>query len=273
MRLKIFLKEPLVAFLLVGLLIFVAEDLYRDSGFDTRYTIEVTPGQRKKIADQWLGQMGREPTPAEIQGLINQWVQEEIYYREALAMGLDQGDTIIRRRLAQKLAFLSEDLADAAPIEEESLRAYYEDHTTDYIEPERFSFEHRYFSSDRRTDAKADAAAALLDQTIAADPFMLQKSYANRTTREIGDLFGRTFAEEVSNLTATELNQWRGPIASAYGWHLVQLNQRKPQRQLEFAEVASRITMDVQQQRRRQANEQLLKQLSDRYTIIDQQAE
>ena len=119
-------------------------------------------------------QMRRPPSPQELSGLVDQYIREEIYYREARRMGLDANDTIVRRRMVQKLTFLTEDVATAAPLEETALKAYYDENIDEYRLPERISFKHRYFSSDRREDAEADARTALDDTEVTGDAFMLQ---------------------------------------------------------------------------------------------------
>ncbi len=270
-----YLKDPLTLFLIFGLLIFAVERLTTDGG-SADYLIEVTPGQQNRIFDQWQAQMGRPPTEQEATGLLDQWIREEIFFREAKKLGLDDNDTIIRRRLAQKLTFLNEDLANAEEPTDTDLTGYFEEHADDYLIPERLSFEHRYFSSDRREDAEADARAALLATNDSAepstqdsgDPFILQKSYADRSAREIGDLFGKAFAEEIGSLDSGRPSLWQGPIRSAYGWHLVRLTDRKPAREPLMAEVVDAVRRDYLQLRRRTANETFYQTLRARYDIV-----
>lgn len=260
-----YLKDPLAIFLLFGVLIFAAQEwLASDEG---DYRIDVTVGQQNRIFDQWQAQMGRPPTPDEAQGLLEQWLREEIFYREAVKLGLDQDDTIIRRRLAQKLTFLNEDLANAEEPTDAELTAFFEANAADYRIPERFSFEHRYFSSDRREDAQADARAALAERTLTGDPFILQRSYAERSAREIADLFGAAFAQALTTLDPGRPADWQGPIPSAYGWHLVRLTARSPARDPLMAEVRDAVRRDYLQARRRDANETFYQSLRSRYEV------
>lgn len=263
------LKEPLVYFLLAGAAIFVLGGLAPAN--DADYRIEITAAERARLSDQWQAQMGRVPTAQELEGLIEQWIREEIYYREALRLGLDNNDTIIRRRLAQKLTFLTEDVATGSEPTRAQLQQFYQEHSDRYTVPERFSFRHRYFSSDRRADAEADARAALTaaeagDGSAAGDPFMLQMAYVQRSEREIAELFGREFAATLRELPAG--GGWRGPIASAYGWHIVIVEQRVAARLPGYDEVARRVAIDYQQDLRRQANENYYQSLRDRYEIV-----
>jgi hypothetical protein len=262
----VWLREPLVYFLAVGAVLFLLTERLADRlDGDPALIIEVTDAERQRLSDQWQAQMGRPPSADELAGLVEQWIREEIYYREALALGLDADDVIIRRRLAQKLTFLTEDLATGQSPDEATLRAYYAEHAERYREPERFTFSHRYFSNDRRAQARADALAALQADAIEGDPFMLQRSYVARSQREIAELFGREFA---AALGALPDGAWQGPVRSAYGWHLVRVEERHPARSPSFEEVARRVAADYRQQRRREANEAYYQSLRERYRVV-----
>ena len=262
-----YFKDPLIIFLVFGAAIFGAQRWWDEGSADTGYQIDITPGLQNRILDQWEMQMGRAPTPAEASGLLEQWIKEEIYFREAKLLGLDDNDTIIRRRLAQKLTFLNEDLANTQPATSAELEVFFLDNVADYAEPARFSFEHRYFSSDRRENAQQDAEAARSLENITADPFILQSTYAGRSTRELGDLFGRDFATDLAGLEPDSTDTWQGPIRSAYGWHLVRLSERTPPRNPPLNEVSDAVLRDFMQQRRQQANEAFYQQLRARYDI------
>lgn len=258
-----FLRDPLVAFLAAGAVLLLASRWW--SGSDTSERIVVSDGVRARLSDQWQMQMRRLPTAEELAGLVDAFIREEIYYREAMRMGLDADDTIVRRRLVQKLTFLTEDIATAAQPDDATLLAWYDAHPDACSRPPRMSFEHRYFSVDRRENAQEDATAALADATQAGDPFMLQRSYAQRAEREIGDLFGRTFASELFTL---EPGDWQGPIRSAYGWHLVRISEKLPAARIPFAECRDRVLADLQMQARKEANDAYYQELLSRYTVV-----
>ena len=260
---KNILKDPLVLFLALGVVIFWVAALGSGSGGDD--LIEVGEPDLNRLGDQWQAQMGRPPTPRELDGLIEQFIREEAYFREAKRLSLDEGDIIVRRRLVQKLRFLTEDIATGQPPAESELLAFYEANAERYRRPTRYSFSHRYFSTDRREDAHADADAALADGDIAGDPFMLQRSYAARSVREIGNLFGTAFAEALAELEP--LDGWQGPIRSAYGWHLVKLEQRLPEFLPPYGEVANRVANDLNLERRERANEAYTENLLERYEV------
>jgi peptidyl-prolyl cis-trans isomerase C len=257
-------REPLIYFLLTGAALFAAGEFF---GGDDGQRIVVTDGERQRLADQWQVQMGRPPSHEELEGLTEQWIREEIYYREALAAGLDQDDVIIRRRLAQKLAFLSEDLTAARAPEERALRDWHQAHAQRYREPQRFTFSHRYFSTERREDAQADAQAALASaaEPPDGDPFMLQQRYLERSQSEIAELFGREFAQALTELPRGE---WQGPVRSAYGWHLVKLEACVEARALSFDEAAPRVVSDYTRDERQRASEAFYDSIRARYRVI-----
>ena len=260
-----FFRDPLWLFLLFGGLLFALTAWQEDER-----RIEVTQGDVDRIVAQWQQQMRRAPTSAERTGLINQFIRDEAFYQEALALNLDVGDTIVRRRLVQKLAFLTEDLVDTQSPEPAALEAFYKANQSKYQTPERLSFRHIYFSADRSADspgqqAEALARKAMENSGMAGDPFMLQKQYTQRSEREIGDLFGRSFAIKLASLPVQE--PWQGPLRSAFGWHAIQLLDRLPASNLPFERVREKVVLDWKQQQRKAANQAYLEDLLASYTI------
>lgn len=276
------LREPLLWFAVLGAGLFWINARF---GADDVAPVVVNDAIRGRLADQWQAQMGQAPSRAELQGLIDGWIKEEVYAREAAAMGLDRDDTIIRRRLVQKLTFLTEDQATITPPDPETLRAYYQNNLAAYAEPARYSFEHIYFNADRRSSAEADAAAVLQQLQDAADdrselaqgsgdPFMLQRQFAGRSARQIGDLFGADFAKALVALPdhPGAASPWHGPIKSAYGVHLARITGIVPARTQSFEEAAARIAIDYGQTRRQEASEAFYEALRDRYPVITEPA-
>ena len=258
-------KDPLWLFLLFGGLLFGIAATQED-----QRVIRVTEGDVQRIVEQWQQQMRRDPTPAEQASLINRFIRDEAYYQEALALKLDAGDTIVKRRLIQKLSFLTEDLAGTTSPDEATLRAFHAKHQDKYRTPDQFSFSHIYFSADRPVEspeqrAEVLAAKAVEDPTLGGDPFMLQRKYARRSTREIGDLFGRAFAKNLANLSVQE--GWQGPLRSAFGWHAVQLINREQATPLGFEQVRDKVVIDWKQQQRKKANDAYLENLLATYSI------
>jgi peptidyl-prolyl cis-trans isomerase C len=244
---KQLLREPLVHFLLLGAALFVAWHFMRspvDDGPATR-EIRLSLGDITQQALMFKARWNREPTPAELAQLMESVVQEEILYREALALGLDKDDEIVKRRLAQKMQFLAEDVAAAREPSTAELSEWYAKNKAQFAMPARYSFRHMYFSPDRRRDhARDDAVRALarlagqpensaLAGTL-ADPFMFQDYYRERAPDFLGKEFGPQFALGVEKLTP---GSWQGPIESGFGWHLVFVDAVVPGRVPDLDEV------------------------------------
>ncbi len=257
------LKDPLAAFLAGGALIFLASMFVSDA--EISYDVEVRDADIERLHDHWNMQMRRPPTVQELADLVEQFVKDEIYFRESKRLGLDANDSIVRRRMVQKLTYLTEDIAASNPLEEAALQAYFEENQEDYRVSAQFSFSHRYFSTDRRDDAEGDARRAL-ETGASGDPFMLQNSYNGRSESQIGDLFGRDFASALAQLEPGKSPQ--GPIESAYGWHTVKLTSVEAAHIPDFAEVADRVASDAEQAARHSANEAYYDDLKTRYNVI-----
>ncbi len=261
-----YVKDPLALFLLLGVAIFVVDAWIPDPD-DT--TIQVGVLDIARLSDQWQAQMGRSPTETELAGLVDAHVREEMLVREALKMGLDANDVIVRRRLAQKLTFLTEDLALLEPATEADLVEFFESNVERYQVPARFTFSHIYFSPDRREAARADAEAALPAvnednwRTI-GDPFMLRRTYAHVTVADIRKDFGTAFSQALPEL---EGDGWVGPVESGYGFHLVRIDRRTASRLPDFGEVRDRVATDYDTQRRTDANDSYYETLAGQYRV------
>ena len=263
-------RSPLVVFLLLGAGVFAV-----DRGLDgtgAGRVITVTDEQIEAVRGRWAAQWGRPPTGRELEGLIDEAVREEILYREALRRGLDRGDPIIRRRLAQKMTFLLEDRAEAPAAEHADIEAYHAAHAERYREPRRTTFRHVFLIRDRRADPERDASALLREVRAGGDdrwrqlgdPFTLLREYADRTDQEIAELFGGRFA---AALPAVAAGAWQGPIESAHGTHLVQVLGRTEPRRPALHEVRNRVAEDLLESRRRGRNRAALQALRERYEI------
>ena len=258
------IRDPLVSFLFAGTLLFFITDWFSGDDDET-YQIQVTANEVQRLGDQWSLQMRRPPNKQELDGLVSAFVKEEIYYREALMLNLDANDTIVRRRLVQKLTFLTEDIATNEPPATEALQSFYTAQIDKYMEPAKFSFAHRYFSTDRRDNSQDIALQALTDTSLKSDPFMLQREYAQRSQRDVGNLFGRDFAEKLAELPTSDA--WQGPLKSAYGWHVVKLLNVAPARVQPFNEVIEKVKVDWQQAQRKVANETYFTNLKAKYSV------
>ena len=271
-----FLREPLAHFLTIGALLFVLYGVMHDRREPTSDTIAVSAAQISLFQEQWRQQQGRPPTQPELQWLIDQYIREEVLSREAKALGLDRDDTIVRRRLAQKMDFLVADIAALAEPSNEQVRKFFTTHAEQYREPVKLSFTHIYFNpDDRRGHAQQDAERVLAKLRAEehllpraperGDHFMLSADYAQRTQVEVAREFGQAFAEQ---LFATPLGQWEGPIESGYGVHLVRIQERTAATLPEFDTVRTKVKDDFIAHQRQEASESAYQQLRERYKIV-----
>ena len=271
------LREPLLIFLVLGALLFGLHTLINDQPPepDTAMRIQVTTANIDQLRAGWQRKMGRPPQPEELQGLIDGFIREEVLVREAQALGLDRDDTIVSRRLAQKMDFLAEDLALLNEPTEADVSDYFEQHPDLYRLPPRISFAHIYFSPDRRSDAAQPDAERTLNQLVIADqpplrapelgdPFMLESGYSLRSPQEVSQLFGQSFADALFDLAPAT---WQGTVVSSYGLHLVRVQERVEGRLPEPAEVREQVHQDLVVERRREAKARSYAVLRDHYEI------
>ena len=272
------LREPLVHFLLLGAVLFGGFALVSDHSSTRTSQIVVTPGHLEHLTVSFTRTWQRPPTAPELAGLIEDYIREEVLYREAVAMGLDRDDTIVRRRLRQKLEFLTEETAETAPPSDAELQTFLQQQPDAFRVEPRLAFQHVYVSRDRHGDATDAAARQLLGQLstgaaapdIAAlgDPFLLPPEFALSSRSDIARLFGDAFATQLQDL---EPGHWAGPIESAYGLHLVFVRERMDGRVPALAEVRQAVQREWLAARRKAVNEQFYQHLRARYTVVVEQ--
>ena len=269
---KKWLKEPLLHFLIIGALFFVFFSIVnKDEIAVSDNKIVVTAADIERLSNNWSKRWNRLPTETELQGLVESYIREEVYYREALALGLDQDDTILRRRLMQKMEFLSNDLAELNTPDEAVLNKYFLDNQEKYELPARVSFTHIYFSLDKRGAKAFEDAKNILSELNAlrasekGDSFMLQYDFAQETPFEVARLFGKGFAEQLFTL---ETNTWQGPIESGYGLHLVRISEKIDSRMPELAFVIDKVHTDLMFEQRQKTNKEIYERFKERYEIV-----
>ena len=243
---------------------------------DASHRIELTQDDLRQISVAWAAQGRPAPSPDEMRSLVESRIREEVLYREALALGLDQGDTIVKRRLAQKMEFLFEDVSALREPGAGELEAYFAENHARFAQPARVTFRQLYFSPDRRgARAQEDAARARdklaserLDSVAAealADPFMFQDYYGDRLFEEVATSFGPGFAEAVF---PAEPGSWRGPVVSGYGWHLVYVDSRTPESTPAFEEVEADVRAAWIEAQRDALKQRALDEMKTRYEIV-----
>lgn len=269
---KRFLSEPLVHFLVLGAGLFLLYAWRGGSGASTERVV-IGAGQIEHLVAGFARTWLRPPTPEELQGLLQDHVREELASREALALGLDRDDVIVRRRLRQKLEFLTEDLAALAEPGEDELAAYLRANPQSYELEPHFTFRQVFLSPERRGEALEAEAARLLAQLRATpdsadeagDPTLLPEGLELAGASEIDRLFGEDFAR---SLDSVEPGDWAGPLRSAYGLHLVRVDAREAGRLPELDEVREAVSRDWFAARKRAALDAFYRGLLERYEVV-----
>jgi hypothetical protein len=277
---KRILREPLLHFLLLGTVIFAAYGLVSKRGSNEPGKIVISEGQIAAMAEGFTRTWRRPPTRDELEGLIKDRVQEEVYCREAMALGLDKEDTVIRRRLRQKMEFVSDDIAAFAEPSDEELSTYLKAHADTFGVQRQFTFSQVYLNPERHGENLVQDTAELLaqlqkpgdhvDLSELGDSFMLEHKFQSLPASEIVRQFGENFAARLGELS---LGQWSGPVESGYGIHLVRVSERTEGRLPELAEVRDAVRREWANTRRLEANEKFYQELLKRYAVTIQRVE
>lgn len=275
---KKLLREPLLHFLLLGAAIFAAYSFISKRSIEEPGKIVITQGQIAAMATVFARTWQRPPTSEELDGLIRDRVQEEVYCREAMAMGMDKDDTIIRRRLRQKMEFLTDDVAALAEPTDADLNAYLTAHPDSFRVEQRYTFQQVYLNPQKHGDKLAQDVAQLLAQLNQAgnitdvaelgDSFLLEHKFTAVPAGEITKLFGEGFAAKLSGL---QPGQWQGPVESGYGVHLVKISERTEGRLPALAEVRDAVRREWENTRRLDGNEKFYQELLKRYAVTIEQ--
>jgi len=260
------LREPLVHFLLLGGLLFGAIVF---ANHLKRPVVRIDAQEIEQLAAYWEMQSQRPPTRDELAALIHERVDEELLAREAIRLGLDKDDMIVRRRLAQKMAFASEDVAAIAEPDEKTLQAYYDANRERYATPGRVAMQHLYFSRDRTGETPQAAATAALARLQAGgeatgDPSLLPLTYADIAEADIDRDYGPEFAAAVRK---APVGVWVGPAPSAYGLHLIRIERRLPAVIPPLAEVRDEVRAAWLAERRKDESRAFRASLRKRYKV------
>ncbi|CAN7404621.1 peptidyl-prolyl cis-trans isomerase [Phenylobacterium sp. LjRoot219] len=267
------LREPLLHFLLIGLVLFAAAEHHRRQ--TDHYRIVVTPQQVRQLAAAYQVEYGAEPTAAALAQLVDLYIDEEVLYREGLARKLDQDDPIVRRRIVQKVQFLQQDVAMPRPPTEAEAGAYYQAHRARYAAPAAVSFSHVFFADNaegaaaarRRAEATlAQLPAATVRAPERGDSFPDLYDFASLNQEQVARLFGDS--EFSRRLFEAPAGRWVGPLRSAYGWHLVRVQAAEPARQLPLETVRDRVRADLTIAEQEAANRQSFERLKARFTVV-----
>jgi len=267
-------QEPLLHFLLIGAALFVAYQLMSGGESTAPREIVITESRVEALAENFARTWMRAPTPQELRGLVEDYIAEEVYYREAIAMGLDRDDTVIRRRLRQKMEFISEDVATSTEPGDADLQAYLDKHAEKFVEPPLLSFQQVFVSAERRGDAaRRDAERILADLNAGrapadpqqlGDPTLLPAAMGAASPQDIVNTFGTEFAEQVNE---APVGQWSGPLVSGFGLHVVKVDERQADRQPTLAEIRPIVLREWQAEQRQETTAVFLATLRAKYDV------
>ncbi len=277
-RLRRWLREPLLHVLPLGLALFAVYGALNPGpgqrGDSNRIVLTADDVAQVQIA--WMAQWQRPATPDELRSLLDGKIREEVLSREAMALGLDKDDTIIKRRLAQKMEFLMEDVSALREPSDDELRRWFAQNPQRFALPGLVSFRHLYFSPDLRGEHARDHAADALRKLAGkpedtpelaglSDPFMFQDFYAERSPDQVAGIFGTAFAQALPGL---EEGKWRGPIESGLGWHLVWVESQIPGRVPAFEGIEATVKSEWIDEQRAQAKRRMFDSMLARYQIV-----
>jgi len=263
------LREPLIHFFLLGAGLFLLFGWLNRGGFDAPDEIVVDSSQVAQLRSQFQRIWQRPPTEGELAGLVQGWIRQEVLYREGLALGVDQDDPVTRRRIVQKMEFMSDAFVNEEVTDAE-LQQWLDENAAVYRVAPRHSFHQLYFDPQRHgaslDETLAESLQALKENptAVTGDPTLLPQSMAAASTGEISRTFGEQFTAALAD---APLGIWTGPVQSGYGWHLLRITEKEPARQPALEDVRAAVERDLLAERTRRAGQAYYEALRGRYTV------
>ena len=267
-----YFKDPLIHFVILGILVFFSHSIWQRNITKSDYTINVTEEEMARQAKIFSGENRREPTNDDIKALLYSYIEERALMREAERLGLGEDDTIIRRRLAQKMRFIIEDIDTLRNPGSEELEAWYSNNISRFISPEKRSFMHIYISPETNGGDTTKIASEILTKIISkpenweklGDPFILERSFKLSSLNEVNRNFGNRFSKSVFSMPDKE---WVGPIESAYGLHIVKVDNIVSEIIPQFKDIENAVLFQWKEEERRRINKDALAKIIDKYKI------
>jgi hypothetical protein len=268
------LREPLLQFVALGATLFALYGLVGKRSGDVPDKIVVSASRIANLSDGFLRTWRRRPSGQELQGLIEDYVRDEVFYREGRAAGLDRDDVIIRRRVRQKMEFLAEDMSVAEPSDQQ-LQAYLASNPERFRAEDQITFHQLFLSATRRantieSDSKQVAsvlahAGAAVDATSLGDPFLLGEEFRGVSSSKVTSIFGEDFSRRIATM---ETGRWQGPVASGFGQHFVFISERVPGGLPSLDAVRPTVHREWTNALRLEAEQKLYASLRGRYEIV-----
>ena len=268
------LKEPLFHFLLIGAGIFLVYGLTANVPVDEESRIEVSTVRADRMVTLWEKRWNRLPTKEEFDGLTDQYINEEVLYREALAMGLDSDDPVVRRRMAQKVKFISNDIITIDTPTDAQLQSYLDTHASRYQLPGQITFQHIYFNPAKHDASMEEETKELLTKLLefnigidldsVGDSFLHGTAFSNMKEFEVNRLFGKKFTQALFDQTVMK---WAGPMVSSYGLHLIYIKSKSKAQTASLEQARDSVLEDWMSDERKKANESFIASLRKQYDV------
>jgi len=271
------LREPLLQFLALGAALFAIYGLAGKRAADAPEKIVVSASQVTNLGDAFVRTWRRPPNEEELNGLIDDYIRDEVFYREGRAAGLDRDDAIIRRRVRQKMEFLANEMSVSEPSEAE-LAAFLASHPERFRAEDQLTFRQLFLSATKRAEtidsdskqlagvlARADEA---VDATALGDAFLLGEEFRDVSPTKLTSIFGESFAKQLSVM---EKGRWQGPISSSFGQHFVFISERAPGNLPPLDAIRRVVLREWENARRLETEQKLYASLRSRYEIVVEQ--
>ncbi|HEY5622478.1 MAG TPA: peptidylprolyl isomerase [Gammaproteobacteria bacterium] len=265
------LKDPLIHFLLLGGLLFVLYAWRGEPEADDPFRIVVTSEEVESVRQALALLHGQDPTDEQVRATIEPRIKDEILYREAIALGLDEDDSLVRARLTEKMLFLTQDVAEPVAPTDAEVEAFFADDPARFFVPAAISFEQRFFSPSFGGGAELAARAAIRalragSEAVVTDDVLFDDRYDGITQEAIANAFGDAFASALAELAPG--SGWQGPLRSDFGFHAVRVIDRADAYQPGLDEIRAEVTTALVAQRRLEANEAEYRKLRARYDVV-----
>jgi hypothetical protein len=261
-------NEPLLHFLVFGAMLFGTYAWLNRGSVDEPHVVRITAADVNWLRVTWSRQWQRPPNDQELRGLVNDYLKEELLAREAKEIGLDEDDTIVRRRLAQKMEFLVQDTISLAEPGEDVLHRFYDSHRTEYQIPARASFMQVYFKTETAARRGLQVLAKLGPDEI-GDPSLLGREYSETDEQTVANIFGKDFAASIFSI---EPGSWQGPVASSYGFHLVRISERQAAQVRPFDQVRAQALDEWHRTQQTKVSEKFFAGLLKKYDVVVDQS-
>jgi hypothetical protein len=268
------LREPLLQFLALGAMLFALYGVVGKRSAEPAEKIVVSASRIANLGDGFLRTWRRSPSEQELQGLIDDYVRDEVFYREGRAAGLDRDDVIIRRRVRQKMEFIAEEMSAPEPSDEQ-LTAYLTSNPERFRADDQITFRQIFLSATRRansieSDSKQVAAVlasadATVDTATLGDPFLLGEEFRGMSATKVTNQFGESFAKRI---LVMEKGRWQGPVSSGFGQHFVFISERVSGGLPPLDDIRPAVRREWVNARRLEAEQKLYGSLRQRYEIV-----